>query len=118
MCKTVTAEMPLDLDVLPLAYLAKSHDGHLFEIDVNRYNGVAYIRFPAHIPTLQVVREVICALSDSLFLDDLLDDYESMPDKVYVSIPDHSPYTVKRQSGKLILESEIDKIVVGGENAE
>ena len=102
MAKTLQDKMPINIEDLPLAYLARSQEGQLFQIDVNQYNGVAYIRFPRHLPSLRVVREVFCAMSDSLFLDDLLDDYENMPDKVYVSVPDHSPYTVKRQSGKLV----------------
>ena len=38
MPKMVSADIPIEWDELPLGYLAKSHDGHLFEIDLNRYN--------------------------------------------------------------------------------
>ena len=98
MPKMVSADIPIEWDELPLGYLAKSHDGHLFEIDLNRYNGIAYIKFPAHVPTLRVVRDVFCALSDSLFLDDLLDAVEEMPKRQYAHISEHSPYCIKGDS--------------------
>lgn len=112
MPKTVTAEIPLEWEDLPLGYMAKSHDGHLFEIDVNKYNGIAFIRFPAHVPTLRVVREIFCALSDSLFIDDLLEACEDMPNRQYAYVDPESPYIVQGDSDGVFLQNKYSGEVV------
>lgn len=90
MANMKTVPVPLAWEDLPLAYLASSYDGHSFEVDINRYTGIAYVRYPAHIQSLRVVREVMCCLLDSFFFDDLLDDCESMVDKRYGGVSERA----------------------------
>lgn len=107
MAVTKSAEYELPLDDLPLGWLAKSYDGHLFEIDINRYNGVAFVRYPKHVPTLRVIREVFCAMSDTCMVDDLIADCESMPYREYGGVRQLSGYTlVKDDDGIRILDAE------------
>ena len=69
MCRTASIEGYIPVEEMPKSLLVTCYDGHLFSMDINRYNGRVIVRYPRDIESLQVIGKCF-ALLDSVSLFD------------------------------------------------
>lgn len=73
------------LEELPKGFIATSHSGHLFEVDLNRYTGVLFISYPKDAETLSFLSRAFNMAQDSGFLYDLLNHPANLGKSLYSS---------------------------------
>lgn len=66
------AEMQIPIEELPKSLIVTSFDGHLLEMDVNRFNGKAFVKYPVHLESLKLVSRIFAQLEAMGFIDDVI----------------------------------------------
>lgn len=73
MTRTVCTEtFNLPVEEMPKSLIATTFSGHMLEIDVNRYNGRVFVKYPINEESLKLVSRIFQLLDVSGFLENMI----------------------------------------------